>query len=239
MANETDPASTTATVVAGIDGCRGRWAVVMANGDRPITVELVDDIGPLVGLVRSGDVAAAAIDMPIGLLNSGPRPCDVAARSLLGHRHSTVFPAPARTTLAASDYANACDLSRAATGKALSKQTFNILAPIRQLDELLRPADADRIVEAHPELAFARLAGGPLPSKHKPEGRTARASVLRDAIGQSFDALIAQAAEVSVPSADLFDATALTITARHVAAGTEHRVGGEVDPTGKRAQVVY
>lgn len=221
----------------GIDGCRGQWVVV--SRDDGTTVVLVPDLTAIVAGVRAGEVAAAAIDMPIGLFDSGPRDCDVEARKLLGHRRSTVFPAPARAALAASDYADACDRSRRATGKALSKQTFNILEPIRQLDLLLEPGDAEHIVEAHPELAFARIAGEPLPSKHTPEGRAMRKSALRSALGAEVDVLLRQASTANVPVVDLFDAAVLTITAGHVVAGTEVRLGGAIDPSGKRAQVVY
>jgi predicted RNase H-like nuclease len=210
-----------------------------AASDGSLDVQLVDDLAQLVAAVRVGELAAAAIDMPIGLFDDGPRPCDVEARALLQRRRSTVFPAPARVAIDAVDYGEACEMSRNATGKALSKQTFNIIGPIRQLDHLLRPDDADRIVEAHPELAFARLAGEPLPSKHSPEGRAARESALRTVLGSQLDALIDRARKAKVPRVDLFDAAVLTVTARHVVAGTEHRLGGHVDPTGKPAQVVY
>jgi len=241
------------TVVAGVDGCRGRWVIVtVATGGSDELVErsvvqvvqvgrvmLVDDLGALVADVRTGEVAAAAIDMPIGLFLGGPRSCDVEARRLLGPRRSTVFPAPARAALDAVDYADACHRSQRATGKALSKQTFNILGPIGQLDRLLEPGDAERIVEAHPELAFARIAGEPLPSKHTVDGRAARESALRSVFGEEFDGLLERGGEARVPLVDLLDAAVLTITASHVLAGTDVRLGGALDPTGKRAQVVY
>ncbi len=221
----------------GVDGYRGGWVVVTIDGTAEVV--LVDDLVPILARVRRDAGATMAIDMPIGLLDAAARRCDVEARALLGPRHSTVFPAPVRATLPAADYADACDRSRRVTGKAMSKQTYNLIGPIRQLDQLILPADGERIVEAHPELAFARLAGEPLPSKHEPTGRAARASALRSALPTDLDRLIAQAVAIGVPLVDLFDAAVLTITARHVSAGTEHRLGGEVDPTGKPAQVVY
>lgn len=213
--------------------------VVTADGEAPADVDLVDDLAPVVALVRDRPAMVMAIDMPIGLDDTGARRCDVEARALLGRRRSTVFPAPARAALTAVSYLDACDLSRRATGKAMSKQTYNILAPIRQLDALLEPGDGERIVEAHPELAFARLAGEPLPSKHTPEGRAARASALGSELVDDVDRLVERGREIGVPRLDLFDAAVLTITARRVAGGTEHRLGGDIDPTGKAAQVVY
>ena len=222
-----------------MDGHRGRWVVVTTGAGSRADVALVDSLDTVVEQVRHGEVGAMAIDMPIGLPDAGPRACDVEARALLGERRSTVFPAPVRATLQATDYADACARSRAATGKALSIQAFNLIGPIRQLDALLRPSDAGSIVEAHPELAFARLAGEPLPSKHRAGGRRARTATLQAALGPTLDVLQHEARRHKVPTVDLFDAAVLTITARHVAAGTELRLGGDVDPTGKPAQVVY
>ncbi len=228
--------------VAGVDGCRGGWVVVRAlidPGDiegRRFMAEHVENLEPVVDQVRSGELAAMAVDMPIGLFEDRPRPCDVAARVVLGSRRSTVFPAPVRATLAASDYIEACRLSRAACGKALSKQAYNLLNAIRHLDGLLVPADAERIVEAHPECAFARLGASPLTSKHKPEGRARRVELLDGALGSDFVSLRTSS---SLPMTDLLDAAVLTVTARHVVEGSDIRLGGECDPTGKPAQVVY
>ncbi|MEL7155519.1 MAG: DUF429 domain-containing protein [Actinomycetota bacterium] len=224
--------------VVGVDGCRGGWAVVRAGADDALSATWVADLHALVAEVRSGAVAVAAVDMPIGLLADRPRPADVAARALLGARRSTVFPAPVRSVLGAVDYADACRRSREACGKALSKQAFNLVPAIRHLDAVLGPADADRIVEAHPELAFARLDGGrPLPSKRSPEGRRQRRRLLTDALGPELDGLVDGGA---APAEDLLDAAVLVLTARHVVAGSAHRLGdGVVDETGKRVQVVY
>ncbi len=237
--------------VAGVDGCRGGWVVVRAllesgsaagadraagAAGRRFTAEHVEDLRAVVDQVRAGELAAMAVDMPIGLFEDRPRPCDIAARVVLGSRRSTVFPAPVRATLGAGDYVEACRLSRAASGKALSKQAYNLLNAIRHLDELLVPADAERIVEAHPECAFARLGDGPLTSKHKPEGRARRLELLDQALGPEFVSLRTSS---SLPMTDLLDAAALTVTARHVVEGSDIRLGGESDPTGKPAQVVY
>lgn len=224
--------------VVGVDGCRGGWVTVTAGGDANLTAAYVDDLGPVVAAVRQGALAAMAVDMPIGLLADGPRPADREARALLGARRSSVFPAPVRAVLGAADYDEACARSRAACGKALSKQTFNLLGPIDHLDRLLTPADGERIVEAHPELAFARLDGGrPAPPKRTTEGRDHRRRLLTASLGAPLAELLATA---TVPTEDLLDAAALVVTARHVVAGTEHRLGGDVvEATGKAVQVVY
>ena len=124
------------------------------------------------------DLAVIAIDMPIGLSDAGARECDVAARKLLQPHGTRVFPAPPRAALThADDYDAACRASIAATGKSLSKQTWNLLHSIAEVDAL---AADPRLVECHPELAFALMQGHPVDERKKtPEGRARRLTLLR------------------------------------------------------------
>jgi len=77
----------------------------------------------------------------------------VAARRLPGCAGSSVFPAPVRPVLGCTSYAG-CAVSRAASGRALSVQTWNLVPAIRSLDEALGDAPDPRVHEAFPELAF-------------------------------------------------------------------------------------
>lgn len=141
------------------------------------TLVSLDYVAPLaVGLTE--DLAVIAIDMPIGLSDTGPRDCDMAARRLLQPHGTRVFPAPPRAALAhAADYTAACAAARAATGKALSRQTWNLLTSIAEVDA---HADDARIVECHPELAFALMQGHPVDERKKTsEGRAVRLDLLR------------------------------------------------------------
>jgi predicted RNase H-like nuclease len=212
--------------------------VVTAHPGGSLTGRVVGVTGldGVVAAVRNGTVGAAAIDMPMGLLDDRPRPCDRDTRRILGPRRSTVFPTPLRPVLVASSYAEACEISRAASGKALPKQSYHLLARIRALDDLIRPDDQHRIIEAHPECAFARLEGEPLASKHIDEGLRQRRVALGALFGAEVEDLIAA---TPAPVVDLLDAAVLTLTARHVVAGTAVHLGGDLDSTGKRAQVVY
>jgi predicted RNase H-like nuclease len=63
-------------------------------------------------------------------------------------------------------------------GLGLSVQTWRIVPRMREVDAV---AGDPRLVEVHPELSFARLAGRTLPSKHRAEGRAARLHALRAA----------------------------------------------------------
>jgi len=140
-------------------------------------LESLEYVAPLRPALAA-DLAIIAIDMPIGLSDDAPRTCDMAARKLLQPHGSRVFPAPPRAALAhANDYAAACEAALSVSGKSLSKQTWNLLGAIAEVDAL---ADDPRLVECHPEMAFALMNGHPLDEKKKtPAGRDVRLELLR------------------------------------------------------------
>lgn len=233
------------TRVAGVDGCAGGWALVTATaaGDRLVGLRLsrVIELAAVVDRTRTGELAALAIDMPIGLLDVHPRTADVEARKRLGPRRSSVFPTPLRTTLDAADYPEACERSRAMCGKALSKQAWNLMPKIRELDRIVEATDQPRVAEAHPECAFLRLHDDqPLPHpKATPQGRELRVRLLTDSGRFDQDELAMILASGNAPLIDTLDALALTVTARHITLGTERRLGDQADGFGRRAEIVF
>ena len=167
--------------VAGVDGCRGGWVVVTVplGGGAAAGVEVTHGLVNLARDLRSGRLAAAAIDIPIGLPASGSRPADRAARRQLGARRNSVFPAPVRAVLGARTYPEACAISRGICAKGLSKQLFNILDKIREVDDLQSPLLQRHLVEMCPELSFTVLTGSPMRHpKRTPEGRAERLRAL-------------------------------------------------------------
>ena len=169
------------------------------------------------------DLAVIAIDMPIGLSDTGPRACDIAARKLLRPHGTRVFPAPPRASLShADDYDAACRASLAATGKSLSKQTWNLLRSIAEVDAL---ADDPRLAECHPELAFALMQGHPIDERKKtPEGRARRLDLLRRWLPDLGDPAYGD---------DGLDALACAWSAARIASGTALTLpGGEVPADG-------
>src|SRR3954471_2929207 len=104
--------------VLGVDGWRGRWVGALLEGRRVTLLALAD----VRAVLAVPDVELIAIDMPIGLSESGARACDMLARKRLGPAGSPVVPAPLRQVLAAEDYVDACRISVQASGRALSKQ---------------------------------------------------------------------------------------------------------------------
>jgi len=162
----------------------------------------------------------AAVDMPIGLPASGPRGCDTQARALLGPARSRVFPHLRRPLLALAGDWRAASAWAKRDGKGISKQAFNILPKIAEIDGRIAPADQARVREAHPELAFARLNGGAaLPSKATEAGLTARRRLLRAAGFTGLGALWRAVAGGGVKADDLYDACVLALTARRIARG--------------------
>jgi len=149
--------------VAGVDGCKGGWFVAVCCG--------LDSSSPLKGdrffvapdfanvLAQTVDCELVCVDIPIGLTDgSNPRECDVAARKVLGPgRASSVFPAPIRQVLTATNYKTACEISFKHCGKKLSKQTFQLVDKIRQADDLMTPQMQHRVREIHPEICFWAL----------------------------------------------------------------------------------
>jgi predicted RNase H-like nuclease len=124
-----------------------------------------------------------AIDIPIGLLERGTRLCDQEARKLLGWpRASSVFTAPLRPMLDCTDYRGACRVRQEIEGKSMSKQAYNIMPKIKEIDDLLRREAGLRNVihEVHPEVCFYALAGNrPMrENKKRPEGHQERARLL-------------------------------------------------------------
>jgi len=238
-----EPPTDVGRVVAGVDGCRGGWVVAIvdaAGSDAPPCTP------PCVRVVaRFADVlalrprpVAVAVDMPIGLPGAGPRACDLQARARLGPRRASVFPAPVRAVLAATTYADALRLARAADGRGISRQTYNLLPRIREVDGTIGPAQQAWVVEAHPELAFALLAGGPCAaSKHTPAGRAERIALLATTC-PGVAGVVAAPPRGARPD-DVLDALALTVTARRVAARTAIVLGdGAVDARGLRMAIV-
>lgn len=125
--------------------------------------------------VKYAGAKACAVDIPIGPRDDfAPRPCDTAARQLLGRQASSIFPAPPRALLHCRTQAEASALSRATCGRGVSIQSFHLFAKIAEVDAL-RPLP---VFEAHPELAFLTRAGVTLPSKKTAEGYAARLALL-------------------------------------------------------------
>jgi predicted RNase H-like nuclease len=224
-------------VVDAVDEADG--APVLRFDPVAVEVGLIRHLAELTDDLDSGRLAAAAIDIPLGLPTCGPRAADVEARKLLGSRRNSVFPAPARRVLGSRTYEEACARSRAVCGKAISRQLFNILPKIEEADMVQSCARQHRLVEMCPELSLSFIAGAPMTyPKTSPEGRIERL----EALGSVFGRVLVDRHAANPPSGaradDVLDAFAGAWTALRVASGSHVRLGGDCDERGLRMQVV-
>lgn len=208
-------------LLAGVDGCKGGWVCALRYADlTAVEIRMLTHIEQIAVLNPRSMIAA--IDMPMGLLDQarrGGRECERQARTLLKGKASSVFSAPSRAALPAKTYPEALRLNRKSGPDhvGLSKQAFHLLPKLRELDAFITAARQKRIVEAHPELAFARLNGGKpvLSPKRGAKGRAARMKLLRGAgikLDGVFDALPRKLAAQD----DILDAIVLTLTAERM-----------------------
>jgi predicted RNase H-like nuclease len=219
--------------VLGVDGWRGAWVGALLDG-RTVTFSVLDDAATVLAVPG---VDVVGIDMPIGLSDDGPRACDAAARKLLGRAGSSVFPAPLRPVLGCTSYEQACTVSRAASGKALSVQAWNLVPSIRSLDEALGEPPDPRVHEVHPELAFRALDDRVVSPKASARGLAERIRAL-EPVADILDALAA--APAGVPAVDCLDACAAAWSAQRTAAGAASSVGSdERDARGRPMRIAW
>jgi predicted RNase H-like nuclease len=212
----------------GIDGCRAGWLYVtqdLASGALSAGIfRRIDEI-----LAFDPIDTVAGIDIPIGLTEKGPRPCELEARKLLGRpRASSVFPVPVRPVLSARSYRQACSLGMRADGRKINRQTWNIVPKIREVDAFLtaHPAYQATVKEVHPELCF-RHWNRDMPmshSKKSAEGRADRERLVVSFFGPAFSAarasLLCRLPRRSCwAHDDLLDACAALWTACRIARG--------------------
>lgn len=202
-------------VVLGGDVAAGRWVGVLLGAGRPrvllapTVAEVLDRIDDAVDVV--------ALDVPIGLPDAGGRAADAAARRAVGARSASVFTTPVRRAVLEGDYAAALAVQRAVTGQGLSRQAHGLRSTVLEVDAWA-PTAPCRVVEAHPELCFATMAGAPLAHRKKSwAGAQQRAALLR-AAGIDLSGDLGEAGAWAAVD-DVLDAGAAAWTARRVALG--------------------
>lgn len=225
--------------VAGADVCRGRWYVAVWDLDgRELSGRLYPNFGSV--LQGTEDCAVLGVDIPIGLPESGARPCDGEARALLGKKRASVFPAPVRPVLTAQDWELACAIRHRIEGKRMGKQAFGIVAKVREVDELMTAKHQDRVLEVHPELCFRELNGGvpAFAKKREADGFELRRGLLK-LVMPEFDGLIEERPRGERD--DVLDALAAAWTARRVVEGTAKRLpkSPEKDAKGLRMEMWF
>ncbi|MGQ0481639.1 MAG: DUF429 domain-containing protein [Pseudonocardia sp.] len=236
-------------LVAGVDGVKSSWVVALVTAAGDVTWELCVDAREV--LAVTDGCAAVAVDVPMGLPADGYRESEVLAKQRLGAARSAIFYTPVREVLRCDTHEQASAVSREATGKKISVQTWGLVKKIRDWDRTEKP---EHLVEAHPELSFRAIAPDlEFAGKKSTRGALQRMAVLDRWLaglrgvrcaatadgppGVLWDVL--RAVPERVPLDDALDALACAWTACRVAANEAERLGDELDAvTGQLMTIV-
>jgi predicted RNase H-like nuclease len=243
-------------VFIGVDGCSAGWfAVILAAGDEKNCeweVELFAEFSLLVNFLEKKYEKTdflILIDIPIGLKDggNGERISDLEARKILRTRKSSIFPVPCREAVYAESYEKACKLNSELAGKSISKQAWNIVPKIRDVDTFLIENEIYRgkVKEVAPEICFQAFTGFPMGhSKKSSDGFLERIKALRDfcmSTDEIVDAALSKYRRKEVSKDDILDALAAAITAKLGSKDGFEYVPGkpETDIKGLKIQTVY
>lgn len=208
--------------VLGVDRCRGGWVGILWD----------DTVRGLFGATLSDLLASApdppaviAVDIPIGLPDTGARQADVIARRLLGSRASTLFVTPTRDAVEAPDRAEASRRNVANGGQGVTAQAFALVPAILEAERFVTNNPRLRVVECHPECSFAEMnGGGPVAApKRTWAGMKDRLGLLRHA-GIDLAAHDVGDAGARAATDDVIDAAAAAWSARRCAEGVSIRL---------------
>jgi predicted RNase H-like nuclease len=127
-------------------------------------------------------------------------------------------------------------IARAATGKKLSKQTYNILNKILEVDRCMKQVKQERVFEVHPELCFWAINGKRAIelSKKKREGFRERFRRLEQILPrEAIEEALARFPRSRVGRDDVLDALVAAHTARLYVEGRFQRLPA-LPPTDRR-----
>jgi predicted RNase H-like nuclease len=204
--------------VLGVDACRAGWVGVVLH-DGVVTVHVAGTVAALVADVEvAGQLAVIGVDIPIGLPDAGRRQADILAYKLVGPRRSSVFMTPVRAALEADSHAAAVAANRERAGEGVSAQVYGLRSKIFEVDVWARHAGR-RVVEVHPEVSFATLAGSPLPDGKRTWAGACRRWRLLAGAGVHLADDVGEAGRHAAVD-DVLDAGAAAWTAERVATGT-------------------
>jgi predicted RNase H-like nuclease len=215
-------------LAAGVDGCRKGWICVVRDLESgSLRSRAYVTARELIFQDPSPNVFA--IDVPIGLLDAGARPCDAEACRVLGPRASSVFSAPLRSMLRARSWEEACQIRVAIEQKRITKQAWGILPKIREIDELLADTTGvprQIIREVHPEVCFWAWKGEPMTfPKKTASGREERRVLIDEHFGSSaFPEVRCLYRRDEVADDDILDAFAALRTAERILSGDADRL---------------
>lgn len=243
-------------VFVGVDGCSAGWFAVLLAGENEKNcewkVELFPKFSAIIDHLKKEYEQAdflVLIDIPIGLKagGSGERLSDLGARKILKARKSSIFPVPYREAVYAESYEEACKVNKELAGKSISKQAWNIVPKIRDVDSFLVENEIfkERVKEVAPEICFQALTGSPMKSSKKSlDGFFERVEALKSVCqltDEIVKAAISKYRRKEVSKDDILDALAAAITAKiGCEDGFEYvPCNPETDGKGLKIQMVY
>lgn len=215
----------------GVDGCRAGW-IGIALTEAPAVPPRAYCAASISDLVaeasQDGALAVIGIDIPIGLAEAGHRSADLLARKAAGPRWPSVFMTPVRAALEQHEYAAAAAVSRRLTGDGISRQAFALREKILEADRWVRQAGC-RVLEVHPEVSFAELAGQHLRTRKPTWAGMVQRRRLLAAAGIAVPDDLGPAGELARVD-DVLDAAAVAWTASRAARGAARSLPDPPEP---------
>ena len=212
--------------IAGIDGSKGGWVCVSGyeNNFRELKFEKLEKFHD----IKLKDFNLVLVDIPIGLdidLKKGGRIVDRLARKELLTNKSSIFNAPSRLVLNAKNYEEANKINKS-KGMGLSKQSWNLVKKIKEVDEYIRNSNKTIIFESHPEIIFQIMKRDKVSSKKKnKEGIIERRNLL---VKSGFDKVFLErnlsAKDNFYKQDDFIDACSLFWSANRAIANSEVKI---------------
>ena len=234
------------TILAGVDGCNfGCVCITKDIENGTLNSMIFKSTAEL--FARAPSPAVFAIDIPIGLTDSGPRQCDIQARRLLGARRGTsVFPAPIRPVLNVANREEADKIHRSIDGRGVNVYSWNLYPRILEVDVELQKNShlIDRVYEVHPEISFRALNDGVpiIAAKRNPEGESIRRSFVENHFGSgAIDMIRKNHYLQDVSNHDINDAFSVLWTAERIFRGGAEVIPADIefDSVGLRMGIWY
>ena len=243
-------------VFVGVDGCSAGWFAIFLIAENEKKCEWKTGLFPkfsfLIDFLKKQYEQVEfliLIDIPIGLKSggSGERLSDVEARRILKTRKSSIFPVPCRESVYSENYEKACEVNQELTGKRISKQAWNIVPKIRDVDSFLVENEIyrEKVKEVAPEICFQTFTVFPIKSSKKNiDGFYERIKALRSVClftDEVVEAALSRYRRKEVAKDDILDALAAAVTAKMgYKCGFEYvPCKPEIDSKGLKIQMVY
>jgi len=216
--------------IAGIDGSKGGWVCVSGyeNNFKELKFEKLKEFND----IKSKDFDLVLVDIPIGLdinLKKGGRIVDKLARKELLTNKSSIFNAPSRLVLEATNYEEANKINKN-KGMGLSKQSWNLVKKIKEVDDFIRNSNKTIIFESHPEIIFQVMKRDKVSAKKKnDEGIIERRNLLeKNGFNKVFLERNLSAKDSFYKKDDFIDACSLFWSANRAIAKTEVKIPNDI-----------